>query len=81
MIFSDETVRRLTEPPSPELLERVSRELYETEPLRGSMPYGGGDFVAAWDSPMLSDGARECYRRYAATVIASWQRAAIEAGS
>ncbi|QEH36475.1 hypothetical protein OJF2_50390 [Aquisphaera giovannonii] len=78
MAIPDETIRRLTEPPSAELLQRVARELYETEPLRGSMPYGGGDFVAEWDSPMLSDGARECCRRYAATVIASWQRAVLE---
>lgn len=80
MTFSEETIRRLTEPPTPELLERVARELYETEPLRCSMPYGGGDFVAEWDGPMLSDGARECCRRNAATVIASWQRAVLGTG-
>lgn len=75
---SDELIRRLAEPPTPELLERVARELYEAEPLRGSMHYGGGDFVAAWDGPMLSDDARAICRRYAATVIASWQRAVVQ---
>jgi hypothetical protein len=80
MISREETIRRLTEPPSPELLERVARELLETEPLRSSTPYGGGDFLAAWDSPILSDDAQAICRCYAATVIASWQRAVLRGG-
>jgi hypothetical protein len=31
---TDDIIRRLTEPPSPELLQRVARQLYEIEPLR-----------------------------------------------
>jgi hypothetical protein len=62
------TIRRFTEPPSPEILQRVARELYEIEPLRC------GDIVVAWDSPLLSENARAKCALYAGTIIASWQR-------
>ena len=77
---SDDIIRRLTGPPSPELLQRVARELYEIEPLRYGGKYGSGDVVVEWDSPMLSDDARAKCTLYAATIIASWLRAVLETG-
>lgn len=68
---SNDVIRRLTEPPSPELLQQMARELYEIEPLRV------GDNVIPFDSPILSDDAREKCALYAGTIIASWQRAVL----
>lgn len=78
MPIPDETIRRLTGPPSPELLQRVARELYEIEPLGHPAKYESGEAVVEWDSPLLSDDARKRCAHYAATIIASWQRAVME---
>lgn len=78
MPFSDEMIRKLTEPPSYELLRRVARELYEVEPLVQPGNYGSGETVVERDSPMRNDAAREWCAHDAATIIASWQRAVMD---
>lgn len=78
MAVPDNVLRRLIEPPSADLLQRVARELYEIEPLRYGGKYGDGEFVVEWDSPLLSDEVRKRCARYAAAIIASWQKAVME---
>lgn len=70
----DDRYRRLAEPPSAEMLQRMARELYEIEPLRV------GDNAIPFDSPILSDTAREKCVLYAGTIIASWQRTVLAGG-
>jgi hypothetical protein len=50
----------------------VARELYEIEPLQI------GDTIVAWESPLLSDNARQKCAMYAGAIITSWQRAVLE---